>query len=100
MLENRTQKTDLVWAGVYLSAVATIGLALVFAFGDDRGLDVVVAIDLLVAWMLSATVVVFLLTVPGAGRVLLLLGRVMIWTVFAALILAAVLGILSTAGVG
>jgi len=100
MQPERTQKVDLVWAAVFLSGVSTLGLTLLFAFGNASGLERATAALLILAWMLAVLGVVLLLTVPGAARGLLVGGRVLIWTVFLALALAALLGVLSVVGVG
>ena len=100
MDESRRQKIDLVWAAVYVSVVATVALALLFSFAGSSGIDTVIAIDLVVGWTLSVISVVTLLLLSGAGRALLLFGRILIGLACFTLIVAAGLGVLSIAGVG
>ncbi len=100
MDEDRVQKINLVWASVYVSIVCTVALVLLFSFAGGSGLDVVIAIDLVVGWITSVLSVVLLLTLPGESRALLVLGRLLVWAACLTLVIAAGLGVLSIAGLG
>ena len=100
MDDGRREKVDLAWAAVFMSAVATVALTLLFTFSGGTTLDLVTGMDLIVGWTISVLSVVLLLTTPGASKVLLVCGRVMVWMAFCSLAVAGALGILSMFGVG
>jgi len=89
-----------VWAAVFVSAISTVALALLFTFAGGTTLDTIIAIDLVIGWTLAAVTVVLLLTVSAEGKGLLALGRILIWLALLDLLTAGVLGVLSIAGGG
>lgn len=96
MDDLRAQKLDLAWAGVFLSVVCAAALALLLAFARGLQIDRIAAIDLVLAWLGSVTVVVLLLALPSS-RVLVIAGRLLVAMIFLALVVAAILGSISIA---
>ena len=96
MDDLRSQKLDLAWAGVFLSVVCAVALALLFTFTGGLHLHRIAAIDLILAWLGSVTVVVLLLALPSS-RALVMAGRLLVALIFFALVVAAILGSISIA---
>ena len=92
----RSQKTDLAWAGVYLSLVCATGLALLLGFARGSPIERIAAVDLVLGWIGSVTAVVVLLAFPTT-KPLVVVGRVLVVLVYFALVVAAVLGSVSIA---
>lgn len=92
----RAQKTDLAWAGVYLSLVCASGLALLLGFARGSPVDRIAAVDLVIGWSGAVTAVVVLLALP-TSKPMVVVGRVLVVLVYFTLIVAAVLGSVSIA---
>jgi hypothetical protein len=95
---RRREKLDLVWATVFLTAVITAFLVVLFAFVAERKLVAEMAIVLLIGGGLSALNATLLLSAPGQGAGLLTIGRLLVWVSFLAIAVACVLGVISLVG--